>query len=147
MTLHGLVWAPERNIIYFWLLKVWLLCILLLPDAKCYFLSDSLDCSRILIKFFRSYHKFLHKSSSNFILRISTKHQIQNLNEISAPRLNLNFKILTKPSFKISTMIQLHNINQTSAANILFVRHCIKWCSFETECSIPGGAKSAQPRN
>ena len=30
---------------------------------------------------------------------------------------NLNFKILTKPSFRISTKIKLHNLNQASAAN------------------------------
>ena len=60
--------------------------------------------------------KFLHKFWSNFISRISTKHQLQNLNQISAFRLNLNFKILTKPSFRISTKIKLHNLNQASAA-------------------------------
>ena len=31
-----------------------------------------------------SYHKFKYKSWSNFILRISTKHQLQNLNQTSA---------------------------------------------------------------
>ena len=60
--------------------------------------------------------KFLHKFWSNFISRISTKHQLQNLNQISAFRLNLNFIILTKPSFRISTKIKLHNLNQASAA-------------------------------
>ena len=39
--------------------------------------------------FFRSYHKFLHKSWSN-IFRISTKHQLQNLNQTSAFQHNLN---------------------------------------------------------
>ena len=63
--------------------------------------------------FFRSYHKFLHKSWSN-IFRISTKHQIQSLNQISAFRQNVNLKILTKPSFTISTKIELHNHNQAS---------------------------------
>ena len=33
---------------------------------------------------FRSYHKFKQKSLSNFIFRISTKHQLQNLNQTSA---------------------------------------------------------------
>ena len=33
-------------------------------------------------KLFRSYHKFLHKSWSNFIFRIFTKHQLENLNQI-----------------------------------------------------------------
>ena len=33
---------------------------------------------------FRSYHQLLHKSWSNFIFRISTKHQLQNLNQTSA---------------------------------------------------------------
>ena len=64
---------------------------------------------------FRSYHKFKHKSWSNFKFRISTKHQLQNLDQTSASWLNLKFKILTKPSFKISTKIQLHNFYKTSA--------------------------------
>ena len=42
--------------------------------------------------FFRSYHKFLHKSWSN-IFRISTKHQLQNLNQASAFWRNLNSKL------------------------------------------------------
>ena len=37
--------------------------------------------------------------------RISIKHQLQNLNQTSPSRLNLKFKILTKPSFRISTNI------------------------------------------
>ena len=40
---------------------------------------------------------------SNLIFIISTKHQLQNLNQTSAFRLNLSIKIFTKPSFKIST--------------------------------------------
>ena len=56
--------------------------------------------------FFRSYHKFLHKSWSN-IFRISTKHQLQNLNQTSAFRQNLNLQILTKHSVWISTKNQL----------------------------------------
>ena len=55
------------------------------------------------------------KSWSN-ILRISTKHQFQNLNLTSASQLNLKFKILTKASFRISTKIQLHKLHKTSAA-------------------------------
>ena len=47
-------------------------------------------------KLFRSYHKFVHKSWSNFIFIISTMDQLQNLNQTSASRLNLKFKILTK---------------------------------------------------
>ena len=50
------------------------------------------------------------------IFRISTKHQLQNLNQTSAFRQNLNLKILTKPSLRISTKIKLHNHNQASAA-------------------------------
>ena len=41
---------------------------------------------------FRSYQKFKHKSWSNMFFRISTKHQLQNLNQTSASRLNLNLK-------------------------------------------------------
>ena len=66
--------------------------------------------------FFRSYHKFFHQSWSNFIFRISTKHQLQNLNQTSAFRLNLNFKVLTKHSLRISTKIKLHNLQQASPA-------------------------------
>ena len=62
--------------------------------------------------FFRSYHKFLHKSWS-IIFRISTKHQLQSLNKISAFRQNVNLKILTKPSFTISTKIELQNLDLT----------------------------------
>ena len=60
--------------------------------------------------FFRSYHKFS--------FRISTKHQLHNLNQTpeSKSRLNLNSKILTKSSFRISTKLQFHNINQTSVS-------------------------------
>ena len=53
-----------------------------------------------------SYHKFLHKSWSNFSLKILTKLQLQNLNQTSAPnsRLNLNFEILTE--------LKLQNLDQ-----------------------------------
>ena len=67
-------------------------------------------------KFFRSYHKFSNKSRSDFIFILPTKQQLQNLNLISAFRLNLNFKVLTKPSFRISTKNNLHNLSQGSAA-------------------------------
>ena len=43
-------------------------------------------------------------------------YQIQNLNQTSASRLNLNFKILTKRCIRISIEIQLLNLNQTAAA-------------------------------
>merc|ERR1711978_496509 len=66
--------------------------------------------------FFRSYHKFSNKSLSDFIFIFSAKQQLQNLNQISAFRLNLNFKILTKRSFRISTKIQLQNLYKSSAA-------------------------------
>ena len=60
-----------------------------------------------------SYHKFKHKSWSNFIFRISTKHQL--LNQASASPINLKFKILTKLSFENSTKIQLNNLYKTPA--------------------------------
>ena len=66
--------------------------------------------------FFWSNHKFSKKSRSDFIFILPTKQQLQNLNPISAFRLNLNFKILTKPSFRISTKNNLHNLSQGSAA-------------------------------
>ena len=61
----------------------------------------------------KSYHKFKHKSRSNF--RISTRHQLQHLYQTSATSRNLKFKILTKHSFRISTKIQLHDLHKTSA--------------------------------
>ena len=61
----------------------------------------------------RSYHKFSKKSWSYFIFIISTKQQLQpNIFDISALQLNLNFKILTKHSFRISTKNNLRDINQ-----------------------------------
>ena len=62
--------------------------------------------------FFSSYHKFLHESWSN-IFRISTKHQLQSFNKISAFWQNVNLKILTKLSLTISTKIELQNLDQT----------------------------------
>ena len=64
---------------------------------------------------FRWYHKFLHRSWSN-IFGILIKHQLQNINQTSALRQNLSAKLLTKPSFRISTKIELHSRNQASAA-------------------------------
>ena len=40
----------------------------------------------------------------------------RNLNQTSASPLHFKFKILTQPSFRISTKIQLHNLYKTSAA-------------------------------
>ena len=68
------------------------------------------------IKFFNSYHKFSNKSLSDFIFIFLTKQQLQNVNQISALRLNINFKILTKRIFWVSTKNNLHNLNQGSAA-------------------------------
>ena len=59
---------------------------------------------------YRSYHKFKHKSWAHFIFRIQSKHQLK----ISTKHQHLH--ILTKPSFGISTKIQLHNLYKTSAA-------------------------------
>ena len=47
---------------------------------------------------FSSYHKFLHKSWSNFIF---------NLDQISVSQLKFDFKNLTNPTFRIPTKIQL----------------------------------------
>ena len=66
--------------------------------------------------FFRSCHKFLHKSFFKFLL--------QNLDEAftskSQPNISISTKskakILTKPSFRILAKIQLRNLNQTSPA-------------------------------
>ena len=49
-----------------------------------------------------------------FMFRISSKHQL--LSQTSASPINLKFKILTKPSFRILSKIPLHNLYKTSAA-------------------------------
>ena len=61
-------------------------------------------------------HKFKHRSWSNFIFKISTKHLLKNLNQTSPSRLNLKLKILTEPSFSISIRIQLRNRCKISKA-------------------------------
>ena len=71
---------------------------------------------------FQSYHKVKHKIRSNFIFRILTKYQLQNLDISISTKLDstkldsTKFKILTKPCFRISTKIQLHYLYKTSAA-------------------------------
>ena len=57
----------------------------------------------------------------------STKQQLWNLNQISEFQLNLNFRILTKPSFRISTKNNLFNLNQGSAAKY--------WLNFSVKIS------------
>ena len=64
--------------------------------------------------FLRSCHKFLHKSWSNFIFRISTKYQLQILNHTW---LNLKIKTLTKHSFRISTKIKLNDLKKHQQKN------------------------------
>ena len=59
-----------------------------------------------------SYYKFLHKSWSNFIFRISNRYQLQNINQTSASRLILKSKIFTKPS-----IIQMHDCGNTSSTS------------------------------
>ena len=59
---------------------------------------------------------FWYPTCSNFIFKISTKHSLQNPHQTSPPRLNLKFKILTKPCLSILTKIHLHNLCKTSAA-------------------------------
>ena len=46
----------------------------------------------------------------------STRHQLKNLNQTSASRQNLKFKLLTKQGFRILTKIQLHNLHKTSTS-------------------------------
>ena len=86
-------------------------------QSRCHFRNIVKGLSSVYqSNFLRSYHKFLHKSCSNFISRISTKHKLKNLNQTSAFRLNLILKILTKPSFIILTKIKPHNLNKALAA-------------------------------
>ena len=73
--------------------------------------SHITSSKQILIKY---YHQNLDQASTS-------KYQPNISN--SASWLNLKFKILTKPSFRISTKIKLHNLNQASAAKY--------WSSFK----------------
>ena len=102
-----------------------------MKTADLLFVSETKHCQRhngglssgYQSNFFWSYHKFSNKSWSDFIFIISTKQQFQNLSQISASQLNLNFKILTNQttatkywltiSFKISPKLQLQNFDQT----------------------------------
>ena len=77
--------------------------------------------TRGLISACQSSNKFKHKSWSNFIFRISNKHQLQNLDQTSASRQNLRFKILTKPNFITSTKHQQEITDQTPASE-----HCLR---------------------
>ena len=52
----------------------------------------------------------------------------RNLNQTSVSPLNLKFKILTQPSFRISTKIQLHNLYKTSATKC--------WTSFSFKIGL-----------
>ena len=88
---------------------------------------------------FRSYHKFKNRPWSNFIFRTSTKHQLQNLDQRSASRLNLKTKYWPDLA---STKIRLNNLNKTSAAkywpnssyiiNKAWPQILISWHQFKT---------------
>ena len=65
---------------------------------------------RLSSNIFRFSSYLISQSWSKLIFRIANKHQLQNLNQTSTFWLNLNFKILTKPSLRISTSIKLHNL-------------------------------------
>ena len=56
----------------------------------------------------------------------SSRHQLQNLKQTSSSRLNLKFKILAKPSFKISTKIQLHSHQRQNTYQ--FQLQNLAWC-------------------
>ena len=64
-----------------------------------------------------------------------TKHQLQNFKQTSASRLNLKFKILSKPSFRISTKIQpltkhyRHNTDKTPASNLAWTSTSKSWAN------------------
>ena len=61
---------------------------------------------RLSSNIFRFSSYLISQSWSKFIFRIANKHQLQNLNQTSTFWLNLSFKILTKPSFRILTLDQ-----------------------------------------
>ena len=62
--------------------------------------------------YLRSYHKFKHKSWSN-----SSSESYQLLSQTSASPIKFKFKILTKPSFRISAKVQLHNLYKHQQQN------------------------------
>ena len=64
---------------------------------------------------------------NEFHLQNLDKASTRNLNKTSASPLNLKFKILTKPSFRISTKIQLHYLYKTSAAKY-WPNSSLKFC-------------------
>ena len=113
--LQQLVWFGKRTL----LIKTTLLSFLVRVTSAMSQMFPRAQWTRgwILPKEITSCHKFLHKSLPNFIFRISTKVQLQNLSQTSAFWLNLNFKILTKPSLWILTKIKLDKLNQATAAN------------------------------
>ena len=99
--------------------------VLLFGPPHCQYLKETLPkaqrtwglSSAYQSNFFRLYHKFLHKSWSN-IFRISNKHQLQNNNQISAFRQNLNLASESRPrmNFITTTKHQQQNNDQSSAS-------------------------------
>ena len=75
--------------------------------------------------FFRSYHKF----------RISTKYQLQNLNQTSAFRQNLSLKSQPRLKFTATTKHQQGNTDQASASNLAWTSTSKSWPNLETLCS------------
>ena len=94
----------------------------------------------VKVTYCRSYHKFIHKSWSKFSFRVSTKLQLQNLNQTSTSIYwpNFGFKIsnelqnwpntvlrawiksrLKKPQPRILTKLQLQNDYQIVANTFL----------------------------
>ena len=98
--------------------------------------------------FFRSYHKFLHKSWSHFIFIVSTKHQLQNFNQTSASQLNLKLKswpnlaseYWPRFNFVTSSKHQRQNADQTSASksrlNFNFKQSWLKCSKSEQKLSF-----------
>ena len=68
--------------------------------------------------FLRPYHKYKHKSWSNFIFWISSKRQLKNLNQTSRQNLNFNLAPESRPRFSLitSSKHQWQNTNQTPAS-------------------------------
>ena len=63
--------------------------------------------------------EFISQVQTQILIKFHLKNLDQASTSKSEPNIsisnNSNFKILTKPTFKISTKIQLHNLNRTSA--------------------------------
>ena len=105
------IWTLSYSVLLCWK-EIALLCrwlVVLTKTSSWYFFRLSWNLVAISQHFSFKNSVFIWKAiwlhyRNIFIFRISTKHLLLNLNHTSPSRLNLKFKILTKPSFRMSTI-------------------------------------------